>query len=226
MMKQFLHIIILISCICSCSGNHLSKKEYTHILDSLKQIELPLVFDLERFFKQSGDSIQLDSVTFDNIIIIEYKDSDGIYRKTKHKDSLFWDRYEYKNERLYCYYREYFNSCGDIPTGYVIYYDPEGKIDHFCNGFWEGQQTGLYAKYNIYNIINKLEKASINLLEHTVLICYTNITQKRYDDTKYEKYYWAVGIDYYDDNKNLERKHMLRISPETGEVLEDWIEEW
>ena len=229
-MKSLLKLIFIVILFfwVSCNNKHLTQKEYAHILDSLKQIEVPLVFDSIKFFQQRGNELDIDSMTPEGIRIRERQDDCLFYRSLKHKDSLFWDRFEYDcNGHLYRYYREYFNSCGDLPMGYVIYYNEQGEIESFQDGFDSDRETGLYATYNMYNVINKLKEDSIDLLKHNVYICYTKRTGRKDDyKEKHDKYYWIVGIKYYNDHKRLERKHMLRISPDTGEVLEDWIEEW
>ena len=102
----------------------------------------------------------------------------------------------------------------------------KGEIDHFDEGLWPEQETGLHAKYSIYDIINKLKKDSIDLIKHDVMICYTDFTQRRGESSRHEKHYWIVAIDYHDENKRILWRHKQRISPYTGEVLEDWIEEW
>ena len=221
-----LSIILLLLSSCNHNNKHLSKKEYNRILDSLKQIEVPLEFDSTRFFQQRFNNVEIDSITPEGIMIWERREASlKFYREMKHKDSLFWDIYEYDcTGHLECYYRKYFNSCGDNPTGYVVFYTPEGEIDHFHEGLWEGQETGMNAKYSRYDVINKLKKDGIDLLKHNVYICYTKSTWKHDDENKHVKYYWMIGVLYYDDYETLQYQHIMRISPDTGEVLEDWIE--
>ena len=135
-MIQFLKLyigIVFIIFLYSCGNKHLSKKEYNHIFDSLSQIEVPLVFDSIRFFQQRGIDVEIDSISPEGVNIWERRETSlRFYKEVKHKDSLFWDVYEYNsNGQIERYYRRYMDSCGDIPTGYVVYYNEQGRNRSF-----------------------------------------------------------------------------------------------